>query len=337
MENKKKVHIAACVVTYNQERYIRQCIESILQQKTDYILDIVVGNDASMDNTAEVLNQLQAQNPGRLIVFNRSHNIGLVANTIDLFWYILAHDYAYTAMIDGDDYWCDQEKIQRQVELMEQNQDVAFCYMRTTSDAKMAVAPKQDNPQIVIREMFNDIRHTGIGNGTVLHRNTFLRNVPFEKILAQHLLSMDYTTNVYMAQQGKVAYIDRVSLYWRRTGNTVSMSADKEKAFRYIDHEVRQGLFLAGEFPNTTYAFSREEAERFRQWQMYQWGLSKRNYDVVRECLQSDCFPIQWLSSAPEKKYLGNKCMFNIYIYIIKKMKTIWGIMKKKICRRVGK
>lgn len=68
---------------------------------------------------------------------------------------------------------------------------------------------------------------------------------------------------------------------------------------------------------------------------MYQWGLSKKNYDVVRECLQSDCFPLWWLSSAPEKKYLRNKCMFNIYLYI-KKIKTVCGIVKKKICRWVG-
>ena len=255
------VRVAVCLVTYNQEKYIEQAINSVLLQQTTFPVDIVVGNDCSIDSTAEVLQRILENTRrvnGGVIVFNRLNNLGIVGNTIDLFRYIIEQDYTYVAMLDGDDWWCDENKLQMQVELMEKNKDVSFCYMRGTSDEKLAKNHRdRDTNHIRIKDMFDEIRHTGIANGTVVHRVSMLRKVPFDKIFGQNLLSLDYPTNVYMARQGKVAFIDHISLFWRRTGNTTSSAASKEKAYRYIDHEVRQGLFLSSEFPNTSYAFSK--------------------------------------------------------------------------------
>lgn len=314
-KNPADIRVAVCVVTYNQAAYIGECMASALAQKTDFPIDIVVGNDCSTDTTAVVLHDLQKEHPN-IILFDREQNLGLVGNTIALFRYIIDAGYTYVAMLDGDDYWCDCEKLQRQVELMEAHKDMSFCYMRATSNEKIARRHRNDTYAVRVEEMFDKIRCTGIGNGTVLHRVAMLKNVPFDKIAAQHLLSCDYPTNVYMAQQGVVGFIDAVSLYWRRTGNTVSSAASKQKAYRYIDHEVRQGLFLAREFPNTAYAFSRAEAEEFRLWQQYEWALSHRDYESVTECVHSTGFPMRWLAHRPERKYLNSKCMFNIYIYI---------------------
>lgn len=321
--------MAVCVVTYNQAAYIGECIASALAQKTDFAVDIVVGNDCSTDATAEVLHNMQKAHRN-IIVFDRKHNLGLVGNTIALFRYIIDADYTYVAMLDGDDYWCCDTKLQRQVDLMEAHKDMSFCYMRATSSEKIARRHRQDTYAVRVEEMFDRIRSTGIGNGTVLHRVAMLRRVPFDKIAAQHLLSCDYPTNVYMARQGVVGFIDAIALYWRRTGNTVSSAENKQKAYRYIDHEVRQGLFLAREFPNTAYAFTTTEAEEFRSWQMYEWALSHKDYEAVSECLCRQTFPKQWLSHRPERKYLNSKCMFNIYIYIyiVKNFKTFCRLVK---------
>lgn len=312
--NHSQIKVAVCVVTYNQAKYIRECIESALNQKVNFQVEVLVGNDCSMDKTETVLQSIQRAHPN-VLVFNRQQNLGLVRNTISLFKYIFEHDYHYVAMLDGDDYWCDDEKLQRQIDLMEQHPTMSFCYMKATSSKKIARQPKSDIPLMRVEDMFEKIRSTGIGNGTVLHRVAYLKQVPFDKILQAGLLSMDYPTNVYMAQQGEVGYIDRVALFWRRTGNTVSSAKDKQKALRYIDHEVRQGLFLADEFPHTAYDFSHQEAENFRQWQIYQWALSRRDYKTIEQCLQNSDFPQRWLYNAPERKFLSSKIKFNIYIY----------------------
>ena len=312
---KSDIRVAVCVVTYNQERYIRECIESALTQKTDFHVDVIVGNDCSTDNTADVLHDMQRKHEN-VIVLDREKNLGLVGNTIALFEYIIDCGYKYVAMLDGDDYWCDDSKLQRQVDLMETYPAMSFCYMRATGSERIARHHRQDTYAIRVEEMFDKIRSTGIGNGTVMHRVAYLENVPFDRISQQHLLSCDYPTNVYMAKQGVVGFIDAVTLYWRRTGNTVSSSARKEKAYRYIDHEVRQGLFLAQEFPNTAYDFSYAEAETFRALQMYQWALSHKDYEALCESMKQPYFPQDYLLQRSERKYLNSKCAFNIYIYI---------------------
>lgn len=327
----KDVRVAVCLVTYNQEKYIEQAINSVLEQKTTFPVDIIVGNDCSSDGTANVLQCIQtnclAWGGGK--IFNRRKNLGIVGNTIDLFRYIIAQDYTYVAMLDGDDWWCNENKLQMQVELLEENKDVSFCYMRGTSDEKLAKNYKSTN-HVVIKDMFDEIRHTGIANGTVVHRISMLRNVPFEKIMEQNLLSMDYPTNVYMARQGKVGFIDNISLFWRRDGNTTSSPANKEKAYRYIDHEVRQGLFLASEFPNTSYAFSKKEAEEFRCWQMYMWSYSQKDYESIIAAISCDDFPNTWLASRPEGRYLKNKIAFYAYVHFIKKVQTTLKLIKNK-------
>ena len=112
------VRVAVCLVTFNQEKYIEQAINSVLEQKTTFPVDIIVGNDCSTDRTANVLQSVADrhcfQGEGKIIVINREENIGIVGNTIDIFRYIFAHDYTYVAMLDGDDWWCDENKLQMQ-------------------------------------------------------------------------------------------------------------------------------------------------------------------------------------------------------------------------------
>lgn len=324
--------VAVLVVTYNQERYIRECIESALHQETIYPMDIIVGNDCSTDGTAAELQRLELEYPNRLIVFNRRKNMGLVDNTIDLFHYILSHDYTYTAMLDGDDYWCDNEKIQRQVDLMEEYTDVSICCMNLVSNEKLIPLQQNDNPLIWIKEYFSELRWKSLCAGTILHRNVFLRNVPFDRIAVQGLLSIDHPTNIFMAQQGKVAHIDRVALFWRRHEGTISTPTSKDKYLRYIDHEVRQGLFLAKEFPNTVYDFSYQQAEEHRSWQIYQWALSHKDYATVQECLQMEYFPKNWLEHRAEKLFIDNR--FNFYLYMYgggRKICTAIRLLKNKL------
>lgn len=280
--------VAVLVVTYNQERYIRECIESALHQETIYPMDIIVGNDCSTDGTATELQRLSQEYPNRLIVFNRRKNMGLVENTIDLFHYILSHDYTYTAMLDGDDYWCDIEKIQRQVDLMEAHPDVAICCANlTTKKQDTLFQSNTHNPRVEIRDMFYELSYRSLENGTIMHRNAFLQNVPFDRIVARSLLLVDHSTNVFMAHQGKVAYEDTLYLYWRRHKNTISGPHNREHAFRYAEHEVRQAMFLGDEFPHTPYELSQEYLERHKWFSYYNWALSANDYEAIRQCLSS--------------------------------------------------
>jgi len=114
--------ISVIVITYNQERYIHQALQSILSQNTDKVIEILVGNDASTDRTGEILEELaRTQN---LNLIQREQNLGASANLYDL----LEHARGkYVALLEGDDYWTDPDKLQKQYDFLETHPDYIGC------------------------------------------------------------------------------------------------------------------------------------------------------------------------------------------------------------------
>lgn len=110
----KSPAVSVCIVTYNQERFVRQCLQSIVDQETTFRFDVIVADDCSTDNTREVLREFEGRHPGLVKVIIHEKNIGALAN------YKLAHKAAtgeFVAHLDGDDA-AYPGKLQRQVEFL---------------------------------------------------------------------------------------------------------------------------------------------------------------------------------------------------------------------------
>ena len=119
--------VSVCVTTYNHERYIAQAIESVLGQRTTFAVEVVVGEDCSTDNTLAICRKYEEQYPNRVRVVASESNIGMHRNyrrTIE------ACRGKYIAMLDGDDWFSDMDKLQIQVEQLEKS-DAAMCYTRS--------------------------------------------------------------------------------------------------------------------------------------------------------------------------------------------------------------
>ena len=333
------VRVAVCLVTYNQEKYIEQAINSVLEQKTTFPVDIILGNDCSTDRTANVLQSIASrcyslrEGGAKIIIINREENLGIVGNTIDIFRYIFAHDYTYVAMLDGDDWWCDENKLQMQVELMEKNPTYSFCYTRggIYNEKKKTIthsSPIQKPSGDIFSTMIHDYQ---ILNGTVMHRVAFLKHIDWEELLPYKLLYLDYPTNVMMAAQGPVGYIDKETYIWRRGISSVSAPNSLEKAYRHAESQARQGIFLAKKYPNTPYDGPMREFSKYCLYRKYEEAFARGKYDSINKLMNESDFPHTWLVSRPEKKYLRNKMTFYTYVYFIKKINTVLNIVKKKL------
>lgn len=114
--------VSICITTYNHEKYIRQCLMSIFEQNFSGNYEVIVGDDNSSDRTSEIINSIINTHPNgnKIRYFKNVPNLGYVKNT--LFTFSQAHG-KYIAVLDGDDYWTDNLKIQRQFDFLETHPD----------------------------------------------------------------------------------------------------------------------------------------------------------------------------------------------------------------------
>jgi len=110
--------ISVGVMGYNQEKYVRQTMDSILSQQCSYPFEIVVGDDASSDNTRKILEEYQQKHPDIIRILPKAPNKGVLRNYADV---VKACTGKYIAFCHCDDYWHDPLKLQKQVDLLEAN------------------------------------------------------------------------------------------------------------------------------------------------------------------------------------------------------------------------
>ncbi|WP_256010054.1 glycosyltransferase [Desertivirga xinjiangensis] len=126
MENHTSdIKVSICCITYNHEKYIAKAIEGFLNQKTSFKYEILIGEDCSTDNTLAVINDYIKRFPGQIKLITGDKNIGSIRNLVRVFAEVQGK---YIAFCDGDDYWTDPLKIQKQVDFLENNLDYTLCF-----------------------------------------------------------------------------------------------------------------------------------------------------------------------------------------------------------------
>lgn len=124
-----EVLVSVNCITYNHEDYIAQAIEGFLNQKTNFEFEILIGEDCSTDQTLKIVEEYRALNPHKIRLITSDRNVGAMNNSYRL---LEASKGKYIALCEGDDYWTDPYKLQKQVDYMEGNPDCTFCFHNGT-------------------------------------------------------------------------------------------------------------------------------------------------------------------------------------------------------------
>jgi len=133
--------ISIYVATYNHERYIVKALDSIREQKTKYSYEVLVGEDVSTDNTRQLLKQYEKQHPGFMTVYYRDHNMHHEDpnNSKDL---KMRCKGKYVIALEGDDYWIDPLKLQKQVDFLENHEEyLAVAHRCVVVDENSIITP----------------------------------------------------------------------------------------------------------------------------------------------------------------------------------------------------
>lgn len=236
MDNKVDVLMMA----YQHEEFIAQAIESILAQQTNFAFRLIIGEDQSPDKTGQICQEYAAKYPNQIHLVQREKNVGPYVNFVEIYELCEA---PYIAMCEGDDYWTDIHKLQKQIDFLDQNPTYGICFHKSIElndqgDEKITNEGTPDTQDI------KDLVEKGwfMRTASYVYRNHLFNEFPewFYKVKAT-----DYTLHIMLAKGGaKIKFIDEVMSVYRIHGGGISanMHSDKRKSLnerialkRYID------------------------------------------------------------------------------------------------------
>ncbi len=218
------VEVSVVILTYNHAKYIQECLDSVLSQKTNFRFEILVGDDASLDDTPDILREYMDKYSSIFHLVLRKENVGPTRNVYDLFQ---KAEGRYIAFVEGDDYWTDVHKLQIQYDFLESNPSYSFCTHRCIRvDANGIPLSKQleewwsmpAGKTITVKDL--DGTHMPGYALTQLIRNFWKENAHDWSIQYKaHPLLGDHTTFLLLLLQGNGFIIDRVMGHYRRVTN----------------------------------------------------------------------------------------------------------------------
>lgn len=116
--------LSICIIAYNHVTYIKEAVEGVLMQKVNFPWELVIADDFSTDGTREIILEYKVKYPDIIKLILQEKNVGAAQNWIDLITYPKSK---YIAYFEGDDYWTDPLKLQKQVDFMEANENYSYC------------------------------------------------------------------------------------------------------------------------------------------------------------------------------------------------------------------
>lgn len=118
--------VSVIMITYGHEKYIQKAIEGVFLQKTNFPVEFIIANDCSPDNTDELVKEIIKKSPPNIQVRYTKHEANKGMN-LNFIWAYQQVKGKYVAVCEGDDYWIDENKLQKQVDFLEQNPNYAIC------------------------------------------------------------------------------------------------------------------------------------------------------------------------------------------------------------------
>ena len=209
--------VSVAMIAYNVELFLEECIESVLSQKTSFWVELVIGEDCSTDNTRAIALEYQAKYPHIIRMLAHQKNLGLTPNSIAT---QNACRGKYIALLDGDDYWTDPLKLQRQIEFLENHPE----YSATGHQAWKIY--EDGSPKV----LFGETRDTDYGlNNTITHRKFHTSSLVYRKEIwdkaggiPSGISSNERAMYPMIAIAGKIRYFKEPMCVYRLSGANLS-------------------------------------------------------------------------------------------------------------------
>lgn len=199
--------VSVCVITYNQEKYIRQCLQGIVDQETNFDFEVIIGEDCSTDGTRAVVQEFADKYPSVIRVIFQKTNTGGTKNLTDV------HDAArgeYIAHVDGDDFWR-TDKLKVQTVFLDTNDDCVAVYSNANVISKDADVLGVFNGKVKNKFDINYLLEEGsfLNFSSLMYRNSVKTSV------LRPAVCIDYFINLNLAKKGYLGYCNETLVSYR--------------------------------------------------------------------------------------------------------------------------
>ena len=214
------------LMSYNQEQYIAQAVESILMQRVndDVQVRVIVADDCSKDKTLETIKSYEAKSPFPFVFLPSEQNIGVAANYKRAFE---ATEAEYVAIMEGDDWWCDTNRLQKHLDYLSTHPDCVLTkndYMQYSQRNNLWSIERTDENILTLKQ---SLKNYVLANmSCTIFRGDLVRNMDervYEYGHNQWREATDWYTHIYVLQKGYGYVLDEMmSVYRVDTGGNIS-------------------------------------------------------------------------------------------------------------------
>jgi len=249
--------VSVVIITYNHVNYISHAIEGVLNQKTSFPFELVIGEDCSTDGTRDIIYSIKNRHPDLIRVITSDRNVGMVNNFIRTSNACLGK---YIAFCEGDDYWHRQDKLQLQFDYLEANQDCGLiCSDYDVRDIKsnktiinfIAYKKWKLPTNFRISDWVSDKTEVPILTVTVMVRRDLCEKViKCDPYLYENgsFLMYDWPLWAEMSELAKVGYIQDSLATYNVSENSVTRPKDIEKDLKFTISIYKAAIYLCEKY-----------------------------------------------------------------------------------------
>lgn len=204
--------VSVALWTYNQERTLAQALDSALTQETRFGVEIVAGDDASTDDTREILDRAQRDHPGRVRIVLHEQRGGVAANFMSV---LGACRGRYVAFLEGDDYWTSRDKLQKEADFLDAHPECVSCFHQVQVVFEDGRRPPMLYPARIRRPVFSmdDILQSNfMATCSVMTRHGLLNPLP---AWFGEFTMLDWPYHILHAQHGGIGAVPGVMAVYR--------------------------------------------------------------------------------------------------------------------------
>ena len=218
--NNKSIILSVCVRTHNQEKFIAEALDSVLMQRTDFDFEIIISDDASSDGTVNILQEYQNVHPDKIRLLLSEKNIGGPENLKRV---IEASNTKYITCLDGDDFYTDEYKLQKQVDFLETHPEYAACFHNTWyADENGHLKGLFNSPDFhAVHDAHEFIRERWF---VPIHSAVMRREYIEFPEWYNTVMNDDYVVHLSVAKHGPYFYIPDVMVAYRRHAHNTSIA-----------------------------------------------------------------------------------------------------------------